>query len=240
MENKENEDNKDNKSVLKLIGLVGALFLVLMFVVIWNVVDEKKRKEESLDTTEIASDGDLKEIKSEKKNEKHKYTVDEIESQIKPAGDLIVEEYHYKDAGVYEDYKTFFGSRIPFTTDKQVFTYKGTAKVGYDFEKIEYEIDNENKEIIIKLPELEILSNEIDHSSFQIVDSKDSIFNSQDFSDFNALEDELLRQKNSEVLADENLRAEAERKANEIIISFLKQNPDLSEYNMEIKMITGK
>ncbi len=58
--------NEDNKSVLKLIGLVGALFIVLLLVVIWNVVDEKKRKEESLTATEIASDGDLKEIKSEK------------------------------------------------------------------------------------------------------------------------------------------------------------------------------
>lgn len=232
--------NEDNKSVIKLIGLVGALLVVLLFVVIWNVVDEKKRKEESLAATEITTEGNLKEIKSEKKNEKHKYTVDEIESQIKPAGDLIVEEYHYKDAGVYEDYKTFFGARVPLTTDKQVFTYKGTAKVGYDFEKIEYEIDNENKEITVKLPELEILSNEIDHSSFQIVDSKDSIFNSQDFSDFNALEEELINEKNAEVLNDENLKADAERKAKEIIISFLKQNPELSEYNMEITMITGK
>ncbi|MBQ1327669.1 MAG: DUF4230 domain-containing protein [Eubacterium sp.] len=232
--------NEDNKSVIKLIGLVGALLVVLLFVVIWNVVDEKKRKEERLAATEITTEGNLKEIKSEKKNEKHKYTVDEIESQIKPAGDLIVEEYHYKDAGVYEDYKTFFGARVPLTTDKQVFTYKGTAKVGYDFEKIEYEIDNENKEITVKLPELEILSNEIDHSSFQIVDSKDSIFNSQDFSDFNALEEELINEKNAEVLNDENLKADAERKAKEIIISFLKQNPELSEYNMEITMITGK
>ena len=219
---------------------MGALLVVLLFVVIWNVVDEKKRKEERLAATEITTEGNLKEIKSEKKNEKHKYTVDEIESQIKPAGDLIVEEYHYKDAGVYEDYKTFFGARVPLTTDKQVFTYKGTAKVGYDFEKIEYEIDNENKEITVKLPELEILSNEIDHSSFQIVDSKDSIFNSQDFSDFNALEEELINEKNAEVLNDENLKADAERKAKEIIISFLKQNPELSEYNMEITMITGK
>ena len=232
--------NEDNKSVIKLIGLVGALLVVLLFVVIWNVEDEKKRKEERLAATEITTEGNLKEIKSEKKNEKHKYTVDEIESQIKPAGDLIVEEYHYKDAGVYEDYKTFFGARVPLTTDKQVFTYKGTAKVGYDFEKIEYEIDNENKEITVKLPELEILSNEIDHSSFQIVDSKDSIFNSQDFSDFNALEEELINEKNAEVLNDENLKADAERKAKEIIISFLKQNPELSEYNMEITMITGK
>lgn len=236
--NGSNERNENNESIIKLILLVAVLTLILLVVIILNIVDGKKNKKEAAteDLKSIAEAGITEEIETEKPAEKHIYTINEVESAIKPVGDLITSEYHYKDAGVYEDYKTFFGARVPLTTDKQVFTYKGTVKLGYDFEKIEYEIDNENKKISVILPELEILSNEIHHDSFEVVDSKDSILNSQDFSDFNALEAELLEKKKNEVINDTEVRETAEKNAKALIVDFLKENPDFKDFNVDVSV----
>ena len=59
-------------------------------------------------------------------------TISTVEKIIKPASDLITSKYIYKDADSYENYKNLFGKRVPFTTDKVVFTYKGTVSVGID------------------------------------------------------------------------------------------------------------
>lgn len=235
MEKNQSNEKENNESIIKLILLVAVLTLILLVVIILNIVDGKKNKEEA-DLKSITEAGSTEEIETEKPAEKHVYTINEVESAIKPVGDLITSEYHYKDAGVYEDYKTFFGARVPLTTDKQVFTYKGTVKLGYDFEKIEYEIDNENKKISVILPELEILSNEIHHDSFEVVDSKNSILNSQDFSDFNALEAELLEKKKNEVINDPDVRETAEKNAKALIVDFLKENPDFKDFNVDVSV----
>lgn len=159
-------------------------------------------------------------------------TVEEI---VKPASDLITMKYCYTDADVNENYKSFFGNRVPFTTDKVVFTYDGTISVGIDLSKVEYEIDNNQKAINITMPELKILANEIDASSFKYPYKSDSIFNSTDMSDYTALIDTLKQKKAEDVNNNTEFMKSAEENAKNVLKSFLTRADATKDYTVNFK-----
>lgn len=148
-------------------------------------------------------------------------TISTVEKIIKPASDLITSKYIYKDADSYENYKNLFGKRLPFTTDKVVFTYKGTVSVGIDLSEVIYEIDDESQIIRIKLPEIRITSNEIDHSSFEYPFESDSIFNSTGMSDYTELLATLKREKEVEVINDKEFMETARHNTENVLEQFL-------------------
>ena len=156
-----------------------------------------------------------------------------MEQALEPVSELITMNYRYKDVGSYTSYKTWFDDeKIPFTTDYQLFTYTGTVKLGYDFSKVTYSVDNENKKITVTLPEVEVIANEIDHDSFEVQDEKSSVFNQQSFDDFASVENELIEKKNAEVLADDEAVEEASQNAELIMKDFLQQNEKFDEYDI--------
>lgn len=88
--------------------------------------------------------------------------------------------------------QSLFGMEIPFTQSQYIYSYDFDIKAGYDFSYIKYEIkdDEENKEILIYLPEAKILSTEILTDSFEVYYEKESIFKRITLSDNNtALKD---------------------------------------------------
>ena len=88
--------------------------------------------------------------------------------------------------------QSLFGIEIPFTQSQYIYSYDFDIKAGYDFSYIKYEIkdDEENKEILIYLPEAKILSTEILTDSFEVYYEKESIFKRITLSDNNvALKD---------------------------------------------------
>lgn len=156
-------------------------------------------------------------------------TVEEI---IKPASDLITSKYIYKDADTYEDYKELFGKKVPFTTDKVVFTYKGTISVGIDLSNVQYSIDNENRSITINLPKNEIISNEIDNSSFEYPFESDSVFNTSGMSDFTELLAKLKDKKQKEVMNNKEFMDSAVQDTKNVLEDFLTAADATKEYKV--------
>ena len=148
-------------------------------------------------------------------------SISTLEKIIQPASDLLTSKYRYKDVDIYENYKQLFGKKIPFTTDMTVFTYEGSVGVGIDLLDVEYEIDNENRLISIFIPELKILSNEIDYDSFNYPFKTNSIFNSTDMSDFTELISTLKEEKEKIVLNDKEFMDSARRNAQLVLKGFL-------------------
>ena len=64
-----------------------------------------------------------------------------IEEILQPAGDLITQRYYYTDMDTFESYKELLGAKIPLTTDKVVFTYKGAISAGIVLSKVEFEVN---------------------------------------------------------------------------------------------------
>ena len=155
-----------------------------------------------------------------------------VEEVLKPAGELITMKVYYKDADTYEHHKEAFGFTLPLTSNKIVFTYEGTISLGVDFTKITYEIDNEEKKITVNLPEVEILANEIDASSFTVPYESVSIFNQEHMKDVTDLIDDLKQSKAEKVNKDEDLKKSALDNAENVISGFLKSAALTKEYTV--------
>lgn len=164
---------------------------------------------------------------------KHDVTMVQLKKIIEPASDLIVTRYKYRDLGKYETYKDLWGSKVPFTTDKELFSYEGQISVGFDVNDIDIkDIDSENKKITIALPEIKVIANELDTGSFKIVDSSDSIFTSNNIDDYAALFDKLKKKQAKAAMSDKSFLKEAEKNAITLIKSLFAQNDATKDYKI--------
>ena len=67
----------------------------------------------------------------------------------------------------YRLFKELFGADIPFTNSKYIYSYGITIKAGFDFNEIEW--NEKGNTIEVKLPEVKILSSEIDQDSSKYI-----------------------------------------------------------------------
>lgn len=162
-----------------------------------------------------------------------------IKSQIQDIGELATIEYLYTDAGKFEDPAELFGKEIPFsfTTKSFIVKWDGVIKAGVKVDEITIEVNDSNKEIVVHIPEAEILSHEIDSESIETLDEKNGLFNSikvDDIREFDAISKEEMEQRAIE----NGLLDKAFENAKEIIYKFV--DTDLveeMEYTITFKVI---
>lgn len=162
-------------------------------------------------------------------------TISTIEKLISPASDLITTKYNYKDADTYENYGKVFGKRVPLTTSKIVFTYRGAISVGIDLSEVNYIIDNDNKSISITLPKLSIVANEIDDSSFEYPFESSSIFNPTEMSDFTELRQQLKDKHAEEIMNDAQFMNSATENTKNVLKDFLTVSSETKDYTVIFK-----
>ncbi len=97
---------------------------------------------------------------------------------LKDIGELSTQAGYYTNVNtITNPNRTIIGVQIPFTSSKALYTYQGIIKAGLDFGDIQVSKDPEKKVITLTMPEVRILSNEIDLDSLKIYDESNSIFN---------------------------------------------------------------
>ncbi len=97
---------------------------------------------------------------------------------LKDIGELSTQAGYYTNVNtITNPNRTIIGVEIPFTSSKALFTYQGVIKAGLDFSQIQVRTDPEKKTVFLAMPEVRILSNEIDLDSLRIYDESNSIFN---------------------------------------------------------------
>ncbi len=72
--------------------------------------------------------------------------------------------------------RDLFGVEIPFTQSRLIYSYDVIVRAGLDFEQIEWSVDEPNKVIEVKLPEIRVLNSELDTESFKLYLEDESIF----------------------------------------------------------------
>lgn len=169
------------------------------------------------------------------KKEGFKVDINNIDDILSPASELITSKYYYKDAQSYENYKQFFGVKLPFTTDKIVFTFEGKISVGFDLSAIKYKIDNENKNITVFLPEISVLSNEIFADTFEYPFVSDSVLNQTGMPDYTKLIDTLKKEKSKDVLSDKELLNACTENAKNIISSLFANSELTKNYTINFE-----
>ncbi len=139
---------------------------------------------------------------------------------LKEIGELATQAGYYTNVEIIEDSKKLWKITLPFTSSKYIFSYDGIIKAGVDFEDIEWSVNDVTKKITIKLPEMKILSNEIDTNSLYVYDESRSIFSPLTVSDIN---DSLiaLKAESEEKAIGNGILEEAEANAKILIQGFL-------------------
>ena len=117
-------------------------------------------------------------------------------------------------------------------------TYDGKLKAGVKMDKIEVAINNNI--ITVSIPEIEILSNEIDESSIEVYDETKNVFNPISVNDYTT-----FAKKQKEAVAEEaienGLLSEAATKTQSTIKKYLNAIPGIDgNYEIKVKFLETK
>lgn len=127
--------------------------------------------------------------------------------------------------------RDLFGVEIPFTQSRLIYSYDVIVRAGLDFEQIEWSVDEPNKVIEVKLPEIKVLNSELVTESFKLYLEDESIFRRISMEENNdsmiEMEENARRQAVGNGLLDE-ARANAEA----ILRSFFAGVYDLEKYEI--------
>ncbi|MDI9540491.1 MAG: DUF4230 domain-containing protein [Bacillota bacterium] len=156
-----------------------------------------------------------------------------IEEKVNSIAELATVEYHYTTLAKYENYKDFYGWKIPLTTTKFLITYDGTIKAGIDLSKVKITLVDKN--VLIEIPKATVLSHEVEFDTMQIMYESYSIFNRLVISDYN---DFMLNEAKTMVTkaANDGLFQKAQQNAIKIIQDLIEPLiPDEYEYSIRLK-----
>ena len=153
---------------------------------------------------------------------------------LKDMGELVTQAGYFTNVQSSTSTRQLFGLDIPFTTSKYIYSYDGVVKAGLDFAGIEVQVDDANRTVTVRLPEIEILDVNIDNDSLKIYDESQSIFTPLHISDVNEAQIELKEQVRQTAI-DNGILEEAEKNARTIISGFLSGTMDLKNYTIQFE-----
>jgi hypothetical protein len=137
-------------------------------------------------------------------------------------------EYLFTDAAKYSDSMQYNDWNIPFTEKSFVLKWNGVIKAGVILEDVDITVDEEAGKITVSMPPAQILSYIVDRDSIEVLDERDSIFNSITIDDkmkFDATTEEAMRQR----AIDNGLLDKAQKNAQDIIRRLLTANPAVGD-----------
>lgn len=149
-------------------------------------------------------------------------------------GELATQSGYFTVVNMIDDNVELWGWKVPLTTSKYIFSYDGIVKAGLDFSKLNYKVNELTKEIVIYLPEIEILSIELQEDSLVIYDESHNIFTPLGLNDIQDARLAMIDEIRSRAL-DNGLLEQATINAQTLIVGFLSGQYDLSEYHVDFR-----
>lgn len=146
-------------------------------------------------------------------------------------GELATQAAYCTEVSVIEADQKLGDFSIPFTQSKYVYSYDVEVKAGLDFSDIQVDVDQKEKTVQVKLPEIKVLSCEIDYDSFQVYVEQESIFRPITLEETNAATSELKQNAQDDAIAN-GLLDNARENAQQILTGFLQNQLDLEEYQV--------
>lgn len=150
---------------------------------------------------------------------------------LKNIGELATQAGYYTNVQVIKKSQELWGAQIPFTQSKYIFSYDGVIKAGLDFSDIDVQVNASSKTVRVTLPEIRILSNEIDENSLEIYDESKNIFTPLDLEDVNQSLVEL-KEESSQTAVENGLLEQACANAELLVSAFLAGTYDAEAYTI--------
>ena len=159
-----------------------------------------------------------------------------IESKItkfglRDIGELATQAGYFTGVQKIHKSREVLGVEVPLTDSNYIFTYDGVVKAGVDFTEATVTVDEEQFLITISLPEVHILSLEIDQDSFELLNDGKNIFTSLSVEEVNSSIAEL-KTKATEAAIDNGLFDGAKRNAELLVKGFLSSLYDMNTYSV--------
>ena len=145
-------------------------------------------------------------------------------------GELATQSAYCTEVEVTEASRELFGMSIPFTQSKYIYSYDVVIKAGLNVADITWQ--EENGTIRVTLPEIRVLSNEIDLDSLQVYHEEESIFRPITLEENNAALSDLKARAEEDAITHGLLDA-ARDNARQILTGFFAQQYDLTEYRLQ-------
>lgn len=139
-------------------------------------------------------------------------TSDLLTNRIQQAQELVTVKYFYTNMGKFEEDSNFYGWRIPFSGKSFIVSYDGKISAGVNLSRAS--VKKEGGQVVVTLPQPEILSHEIDQKSLEVYDESRNIFNQisvEDYAQFSVDQQEAMEQKAVEGGLLEEAKGAAER-----------------------------
>ncbi|MGI6512246.1 MAG: DUF4230 domain-containing protein [Catenisphaera adipataccumulans] len=149
-------------------------------------------------------------------------------------GELATQEADATEINVTKDEQTLFGVSVPFTQSTYIYSYDVKIKAGYDFSKITWSVDENQKKITVHLPKVKILSTEIDTDSLKVYEESESVFTPIKISQNNKALKEMKKNAQKDAIAN-GLYKNARSNAKKILRGYFSNGFDLDEYTIEFK-----
>lgn len=145
-------------------------------------------------------------------------------------GELATQSAYCTEVAVTQAAQELFGMRIPFTQSKYIYSYDVVIKAGLDFADITWREDHGT--IYVTVPEIRVLSNEVDPDSLKVYHEEESIFRPITLEETNAALMTLKTQAESDAIANGLLDA-ARDNAQRILTGFFANQYDLTDYQLQ-------
>jgi hypothetical protein len=145
--------------------------------------------------------------------------------EILPNAEYSSLVYHYSSVITHSDVTKFLDFNIPFTGKKAIYTIDGTIKLGLNCKDIS--IDNKYNNIILRMPEIRILSHEIFPETFSLYDEHTSIFNKYSLKDANDIQMVHKNEMEERVNNNSGLFVQARQSAEQQFRLFIESIPEV-------------
>lgn len=145
-------------------------------------------------------------------------------------GELATQSAYCTEVEVTEASRQLFGVTIPFTQSKYIYSYDVVIKAGLDFTDISW--SQQDGTIRVTLPEIRVLSNEIDLDSLKVYHEDESLFRNITLEENNAALADLKARAEQDAIGN-GLLEEARDNAQQILTAFFANQYDLTEYRLE-------
>lgn len=163
-----------------------------------------------------------------------------LDFTLEPIAELALEEYNFSGVVVHtnENHRLFNRLSIPLTGNRFLFYYQGTAKAGVkDASKIKVDRDDDERKFVIDVPEVEVLSSQIDTSSVELYDQSNNPIRQHNIQDvMSVLSGEEAKASEKAIAA--GLLEEAQTQLDELLTVQVKsvvENSMWSDYEVELQ-----
>lgn len=151
--------------------------------------------------------------------------------------ELAVIQYNYTKIGEFSNSLDFNGWTVPLTQKSFLITYDGHLKAGVDMSGVKVSVNN--KTITVTIPEVKILSNEIDEKSIEVYDESNNLFNPISITDYKKFATKQ-KEKVEEEAIENGLLSQAATKVQSTITNQLNMIDDIkNNYTIEVVMNNG-